>query len=130
MLLSASPIEKTAMKDQRETQFPTSYRQASQLLHYWLSQTLLIHDDLTLKFVTGGVSIHYERIRIVLFREDGKRMTVRAGTSGKPASLATVEHINRFLPAGYAAEWACGTLRLRHPDGKLSFGNTQQIRLV
>ena len=110
------------------TRYPTNYFEAFIRLHNRFCQSLLLHDDLTLRFVEQGVAVDYHRLRIVLWHDDAKRVTVRAA-SGGCVSLKALDHITRFLPAGYALGHRDGYMLLRHPRGEMTAGNEQTISL-
>jgi hypothetical protein len=114
---------------QHVTRYPTNYYNAFLRLHNQFRQSLLLHDDLTLRFVEQGLALDYHRLRIVVWHEDGQRVTIRAA-SGGCVSLKALDHITRFLPAGYAVGHRDGFMLVRHPSGETTLGNTQTLSLV
>ena len=111
------------------TRYPTNYCDAFLRLHNRFCQSLLLHDDLTLRFAEHGVAVDYHRLRIVLWHDDARRVTIRAA-SGGCVSLRVLEHLPRFLPMGYSVGHKDGLMLLRHPRGETTDGNTQTIELV
>ena len=111
--------------------FPRNYWEASRTLHFRLTQSLQVHDDLTLRFVHAGVAVYFRKRRIILFHMDANHITVNAAGSDGETERAVVEHIERFLPRGYHAKFNdAGRMLLHWPDGKTRVGNRQRIALV
>ena len=108
---------------QPNTPYPTNYRSASNILFSRRCQTVLLHDDLRLRFVQGGVAVYYGPRRIIMFHENERRIWIKAAAAGLPARPVVIEHINRFLPNGVSATlMQGGTMVLQFPS-KLVFGN-------
>jgi hypothetical protein len=112
------------------TRYPTSYAQAFRRLHGRCRQSVLLHDDLTLRFVEEGVAVYYHGMRIVLFHEQTPDVTVRVSARNGKLSPKALEHIQRFLPAGYGVGQKGGVMIIREPSGHVSAGNTQTLHFT
>ena len=111
--------------------FPRNYWEASRTLHYRLTQSLPIHDDLTLRFTRIGVAVYYRNRPIITWHEGGGRMTVNAMTHDGETNQTLVNHVQRFLPRGYRAKYnGAGRMLLHTPTGRTTVGNRQRINLV
>lgn len=110
--------------------WPRTYGQAAKLLHDRRRQSMLVHDDLVLRFVKSGVAVYYGTIRLILFHESRRRITVRAAKRGQKATVVAVEHLNRFLPVGSTGECRDGMLWLTFPREQTRPGNVQRLVLL
>ena len=109
--------------------YPRSYQAASAILHDSRRQWVLLHDDLTLAFVSGAVVVIFRRKPIIRWPCGGREVILVASGPLEHAMPATVEHIQKFLPRGWHVELNGGEMQLTHRDGRTTMGNTQHITL-
>ena len=95
------------------TTYPRSYRQADSLLVD--KKSVLLHDDLRLRRVRDGAVVTFRGRTIVRFSSREPVVRAYAGRCGEPVPAVVVEHLNRFLPAGYAARWSDGDVYVVMP---------------
>ena len=110
--------------------FPTTYWQAAGLLFRSRRQSLLLHDDLLMRFTDAGVGVDYHRLRLVLYHEDGLHVTVRAAGKRGVLRPRAVHYLSLFLPGGCHVTVEGGVMALHFPGGQTLRGNAQTFSFL